>query len=260
MPDPDSAIPPRPPKVGRNKRRISRRKRKRDGVWIVKEKAQRHPATREPLAFPERLVEKYGTVKVKDTVKMNWFSVTGLLHAVGAFIGLRVLDMARVAGWTADQLMESQGFVLVKWDGRYVVFGAYNVQLWMPTDFRLVRVLHWSTAWATSSPDVLASHPIQTGRATAPEHVLRWTRLLRTWVHLSGIPMVVAGGSGRYLLDSPWVEGKRCVFPPLTRRFTCKPSSVVSHADGYEVEEEREGGRVALCGSQHPEACPSRKQ
>lgn len=114
----DSATTRNAPALAKNKRRIQRRKRKRDGVWVIKEKTQRHPSTREALAFPERLVEKYGTVEVKNTVKMNWFSVTSLLHAVGAFIGLKVLNVVKVAGWTAEQLLESEGFVLVQWDGR----------------------------------------------------------------------------------------------------------------------------------------------
>lgn len=108
------------PKTGRNKRTTNRRRRRRENVSAEHEDRQLDPDTREPLSFPARLVEKYGTVDVKDTVKMNWFSVPDLAHAVGAFIGTRVLKIVKRAGWSVDSLLGTRGFTLVEWDGRYV--------------------------------------------------------------------------------------------------------------------------------------------
>lgn len=85
-------------------------------MWAAEEARQSHPATREALSFPERLVKKYGSIK--EAVKMAWFSVPNLAHAAGAFIGLRIFEAAKDAGWTVDELLATQGFTLVKWDGR----------------------------------------------------------------------------------------------------------------------------------------------
>ncbi|EIM80062.1 uncharacterized protein STEHIDRAFT_162949 [Stereum hirsutum FP-91666 SS1] len=104
-----SSIPPtRPSKTGRNKRVTNRRRRQREDERSVEEEHQGHPATREPLSFPQRLIKKYGAVK--ETVKVSWFSVPEFAHAVGAFIGLRVFEAAKGAGWTAEELLKTQGF------------------------------------------------------------------------------------------------------------------------------------------------------
>lgn len=115
-PSPSSIPPTRPYRTGRNKRVTNRRRRQREDERSVEEEQQSHPSTREPLSFPQRLINKYGAIK--ETVKVSWFSVPEFAHAVGAFIGLRVFEAAKGAGWTAEELLKTQGFTLVKWDGR----------------------------------------------------------------------------------------------------------------------------------------------
>lgn len=113
---------PQPPsRTGKNKRTTNRRKRRRQEAWTTEHEPQDHPATREPLSFPGRLVKKFGTIDVKNLVTMKWFSVARLAHAAGAFIGLLSTDTTQVDGWTADDLQTERGFVLIKWDGLYVL-------------------------------------------------------------------------------------------------------------------------------------------
>lgn len=87
-----------------------------------------HPLTRGPLTFSARLVEKYGTVNVADTLRMSWFSVPRLAHAIGAWIGLSKFKASSVSGWTAEQLMVDCGFTLIKWDGTYVVLACNSMR------------------------------------------------------------------------------------------------------------------------------------
>lgn len=63
-------------------------------------------------------MDKYGVVK--DQVHLKRFAAPRFLHAVGAWIGVRALEMVKLAGWTVTQLIIWQAFTLVQWDGRCV--------------------------------------------------------------------------------------------------------------------------------------------
>lgn len=76
-----------------------------------------NPLTRGPLTFPERLVEKYSKINIADTLRMKWFSASGLAHALGAWIGVRRFKSSDVDGWTAEKLVQECGFTLIQWDG-----------------------------------------------------------------------------------------------------------------------------------------------
>lgn len=114
--------PPPPPPVPRNQRTARRRRHVRNMTYEKQEAAMSDPVTRGPLSFPQRLVEKYGKINIADTLRMKWFSVPSLAHAVGAWVGLRKFKASTVEGWTAENLTKNCGFTLIEWDGTYVYF------------------------------------------------------------------------------------------------------------------------------------------
>lgn len=82
----------------RNQRVARKRRHIRDTAYREHEEAMSHPLTRGPLTFSAHLVEKYGTVNVADTLRMNWFSVPRIAHAIGAWIRLPKFKASKVAG------------------------------------------------------------------------------------------------------------------------------------------------------------------
>lgn len=103
---------------GNNRRTNRKRSQKRAEKAAAAERDREVSKRRVGLSFRRRILEKYGIVK--NQVPLKSFSAPRFLHAVGAWIGVRALEMAKLAGWTVTQLIIWQAFTLIQWDGRCV--------------------------------------------------------------------------------------------------------------------------------------------
>lgn len=108
---------------------------------------------------------------------MEWLSVPKLAHAAGAFIGLRLFDGVQSGGWTAEELVNSRGFTLVKWDGMYAILLVLHPFVHALTQLMAAKASRWSIASGTLLPDALASPRIRIGQSIAKMHARPWTVL-----------------------------------------------------------------------------------